>query len=99
MTKACYKCYSDVSRPYCMSCLLLKHCAQGDMPCQMRKVNAQANLQRRERGSRSLQLGLRLMFAVSDVLARAPRVQACKVCEQIKGQGTYEPKLCSIVKC
>ena len=47
MTKACYKCYSDVSRPYCMSCLLLKQCAQGDMPCQMQKVSTPASLHQR----------------------------------------------------
>ena len=39
MTKACYKCYSDISRPYCISCLLLKQCAKMDMACQTQKVS------------------------------------------------------------
>lgn len=38
MTKACYGCYSSVLLPYCMSCLLLKHCAKSDMTCQLQKV-------------------------------------------------------------
>ena len=38
MLKACYKCYSDITLPYCMNCLLLKQCAKMDLGCQMSKV-------------------------------------------------------------
>jgi hypothetical protein len=42
MLKACYGCYSDLTKPYCVSCLLLKHCQNGDMPCQSQKVSGRA---------------------------------------------------------
>ena len=25
--------------------------------------------------------------------------QSCKVCEKLKGQGAYHPKLCGVIKC
>jgi hypothetical protein len=39
MLKACYACFADTTKPYCISCLLLKHCKNGDVPCQSQKVS------------------------------------------------------------
>jgi hypothetical protein len=39
MLKACYACFADTTKPYCVSCLLLKHCKDGDVPCQSQKVS------------------------------------------------------------
>ena len=61
MLKACFKCYSDITLPYCMNCLLLKQCAKMDLGCQMSKVSHSleggALEQERKGGWRQLRTG------------------------------------------